>query len=934
MTGSQGPPDRVEGGPGLESSNPAPVDRRDTDPASEPGPGGTASVAGALGERGDPTAAFYVQLMRLAFQDSQQTLPPPDVDEDGGEGWPRIPGYEIVQVLGIGGMGIVYKAFQPRLERFVALKMIRAGAGARPQDLVRFEAEARAVAAIDHPNIIKIFEIAEHAGLPYFSLEFLEGGSLDRMIDGKPQPGDECARIVEVLARAMDVAHRRGIIRRDLKPSNVLVAVDGTLKIADFGLVKRLEADSGQTRTDSIIGSPSYMAPEQARGGPPIGPAADQYALGATLYALLTGRPPFRGISALDTLDMVRTKEPVPPSQFLPKVPRDLETICLKCLEKDPARRYPDVAALAEDLRRFRAREPIAARPISGGERLWRWCQRNPRVAGLTGAVAVLLVLAITALTWGVVTVGQRNQQLRETNLRLGQATVDLIAAKGTAEEGERRAVKAAWAAVTQNRNSVGAHRELLELVEDKLRYAPGLQEVREQMLALLTGDLESAVRTMTDRRAEIGWPPEDEELNWRSVAWARQRLGELSLTRNRIAEAMRQFREADAILARQAAASPGDAAGQIYLARSQRQLGFLARDRIADAEAARRHFRRAVEIDRGLVAKEPGNDVYKQELANSLGQLAITEMQLGRVREAHACFQEELATRRAFSPAWAGELEMRRELSGLYEKLAELSPLLGDRAGALRFCQRCTELREQVAAERPGWWPAVNDLVLCYNLAGFLRFPQGGDPRGARAFHGKAVALLSKRVEADPSSLETQGRLAEGLYYEATCALHSGDRAGAGAGYRRCLEIREKLAADPQGKAPRIALMLALARCGDHARAATIARNLVRTPPDDAQIYYYAASGFALAAGAARDHQRASHAVRGSLRSAIGGALDAVLAHVYTASALDCLRRGKQRGWADVVTLETDPDLTPIREDPPFRAWLAEFRRPGASRP
>ena len=193
---------------------------------------------------------------------------------------PRITGYEILGVLGAGGMGIVYKARHLRLDRLVALKMIRAGAGARPDDLARFEAEARAVAAIDHPNIIKIFEIGEHDGLPYFSLEFLEGGSLAERIAGKPQPIEDAAQIVETLARAMDVAHRRGIVHRDIKPANVLLAGDGTPKIADFGLVKRLEADSGQTGTGSILGSPSYMAPEQTTGAEKAGPAADQYALG------------------------------------------------------------------------------------------------------------------------------------------------------------------------------------------------------------------------------------------------------------------------------------------------------------------------------------------------------------------------------------------------------------------------------------------------------------------------------------------------------------------------------------------------------------------------------------------------------------------------------------------------------------------------------
>ncbi len=275
---------------------------------------------------------------------------------------PRIAGYDVLGVLGTGGMGIVYKARHLRLDRLVALKMIRAGAGAQPDDLARFEAEARAVAAIDHPNIVKIFEIGERDGLPYFSLEFLEGGSLAERIAGKPQPIDAAAQIVDTLARAMAVAHRRGIIHRDIKPANVLIAGDGTPKIADFGLVKRLEADSGQTGTGWILGSPSYMAPEQTTGAEKAGPAADQYALGATLYEMLTGRPPFRGSSIIETLNLIRTAEPVAPSQLLHRMPRDLETICLKALQKDPDRRYADVAAMAEDLRRFRAGEPIVAR--------------------------------------------------------------------------------------------------------------------------------------------------------------------------------------------------------------------------------------------------------------------------------------------------------------------------------------------------------------------------------------------------------------------------------------------------------------------------------------------------------------------------------------------------------------------------------------------
>ncbi len=361
---------------------------------------------------------------------TQPLLPP---TKSVPNSWPRVAGYQIVEVLGSGGMGIVYKAHQERLDRFVALKMIRAGGGARPEDLARFETEAKAVAAIEHNNIVKIFDIGEQDGLPYFSLEYLSGGSLSQKIGGKPQPFDQAARIVETMARAIHVAHEHKVIHRDLKPANVLFAADGTLKITDFGLVKRLESDSKQTRSGSILGTPSYMAPEQARGeSQSVGPAADQYALGAILYDLLTGRPPFQGTSVLDTLEMVRSKEPVAPAQLQPKTPRDLETICLKCLEKDVARRYPDVLALAEDLRRYSAGETILARPVSAAERLWRWCKRNRWVASLSAAVALLLLIVTAVSVIAAVRLSRANAVAEE------KRTQAVAAARGQRREPNR----------------------------------------------------------------------------------------------------------------------------------------------------------------------------------------------------------------------------------------------------------------------------------------------------------------------------------------------------------------------------------------------------------------------------------------------------------------------------------------------------------------
>lgn len=310
---------------------------------------------------------------------------------------PDVAGYVILGVLGRGGMGVVYQARQLRLNRLVALKMM-SEAGGDQEMLDRFQAEAEAVARLQHPHIVHIYDVGEHAGRPFLSLEYVEGGNLSQKIRQEPQTPRWAGRLVETLARAVHFAHEHGIIHRDLKPANVLMTADGQPKITDFGLAKHVHAQTGNTQTGTVLGTPAYMAPEQARGlTRKIGPTTDVYALGAILYEMLTGRPPFRGESALDVLDRVCSEEPVAPRQLQSRIHRDLETICLKALSKEPEKRYPTALALADDLHRFDAGESILARREGAVAKLARQVRRHRTMLAV---VVSLLAVILGVVLW------------------------------------------------------------------------------------------------------------------------------------------------------------------------------------------------------------------------------------------------------------------------------------------------------------------------------------------------------------------------------------------------------------------------------------------------------------------------------------------------------------------------------------------------------
>jgi tetratricopeptide (TPR) repeat protein len=456
-----------------------------------------------------------------------------------------IPGYEILGELGRGGMGVVYKARQLGLGRIVALKTILAGPHASGAGLARFRAEAEAVGRLQHPNVVQIHEVGTHEGRPFFSLEYCPGGSLAEKLDGTPWAPARAAHLVETLAWAVEAAHCAAVVHRDLKPANVLLAEDSTPKITDFGLAKKV-GEEGQTASGAILGTPSYMAPEQAGSkGKEIGPPADIYALGAILYELLTGRPPFRAATPIDTVLQVVNAEPIAPSRLQLGVPRDLETVCLKCLEKEPHKRYPSAHELAEDLARFQHNEPIRARPVGTVERLLKWTRRRPAVAALVGVSALaLLCVALGGLFYAQYQHDRAQLALRELNDRRRQddarSSIHSLVDQARADMANQ-----AWDQAKQNlsgaRGLVAADPALEELREEVDRL---LKEVDSQLdrqgsrqralarlrrfadrrdQALLHGtlsigeDLSASLRATEEQAraalAEFGLTPEDDSL-------------------------------------------------------------------------------------------------------------------------------------------------------------------------------------------------------------------------------------------------------------------------------------------------------------------------------------------------------------------------------------------------------------------------------------
>ncbi|WP_169981061.1 protein kinase domain-containing protein [Tautonia rosea] len=669
-------------------------------------------------------------------------------------------GYEILGILGRGGMGVVYRAHQVRLKRDVALKMILAGGHASSEAIARFLAEAEAIARLRHPNVVQIYELGDHEGWPYFAMEYLARGSLARELDGAPRSSREAVALIEQICRGVAEAHRLGIVHRDLKPANILIADDGAPKVADFGLAKTLGTDSGLTRTDLVVGTPSYMSPEQASGSPGgVGPEADVHALGAILYELLTGRPPFRGASALETVMQVRTIDPVPPRRLVPGVSRDAETIALTCLQKDPARRYASAEALADDLARYLEGRPIVARPVGPVRRVWLWCRRRPAQASLAG----LLALAVSAGSASAIALWLRAESnLAESNRRLDLA-LDAVEQyhTGVGEEvlldqpeleGLRRRLL---------QTPMRFYRQLGRELQDGRRDPRTRARLVETLVSLANliykvGTPDDAIKAYREAIA-VARPLAKEHPNepsyLRALGDALIRLAEVEADTGRLDEARTTLDEAlrhHYLLAR---LEPGDPAPLNGQAACLHYLGNVAWDS-GEFEDSEEFYRQGIALREQLARDHRGDPEFLDNLAGTRNNLAILLANLGRTEEAEVLFRASLDDRIRLVRNQPDSDEYRRKLSSNYNNLGSLRSNMGRSSQALPQFEAALKIQEDLVRERPNVALYQFDLATSHVNLAVLESDLGNDDRAVVLFR-QAIDRFDRLVLDHPGRLD-----------------------------------------------------------------------------------------------------------------------------------------------------------------------------------
>jgi tetratricopeptide (TPR) repeat protein len=783
-------------------------------------------------------------------------------------------GYEILEEIGAGGMGVVFKARQAGLGRLVALKRIHAGGHPRPEVLSRFRREAEAVARLDHPNIVRIYEVGEQDGQPYLALEYVAGGTLGKRLAGNPLAPTAAAALVETLARAIDHAHRQGIVHRDLKPANILLSDAETPKITDFGLAKLLDQKAVQTQTGEIVGTPGYMAPEQATGSAHVlGPAADIYALGTILYEALTGRPPFQGATVLDTLELVRTQEPVPPSRLQPKLPRDLNTVCLKCLQKAPEQRYSNASALADDLRRFREGAPILARPVPLWERAWKGARRRPALAGLMALSGLAVVASIVGL-W-----------LHTTRL----------------DEQVRRAEQERQRADTNYQQARQAINQMVARLNKF--HAPGVPQVEA-----LRRELRTDVLRFFEEIAKAEADPDPATRFDLARAYLQMAAPQLKPS-----TAEDYLHHARRLLEQLSADSPTNHEYQVELSKCFDRLGLAtsAQGRLEDAIDLQK---RGLAIYQELCRREPANAAAQRDLATIQINLGCRYYDAGRLVEAEPHWHEAMNLQEKLVQQHPEDAAHQYLLAVNYSNVALLYAHAGRFSEADALYRKSEPLLERLVRDHPeerDWGWALAQTLRCWGA--LLNDARRGEE--SRPLLTRAVQFMEERVREDPSNPTWQELLLGCLMARINNSTLLHRREEGERDWQRGLALSAQLKTWDEmcGGA------LWDARFGDHALAVTRTECLLRQPGLTSANRFELAKAYALAAAAARkDAQLPS--VQQELKAEGYAAAGVVLL-----SSLS--REGYFKDASSLVCLKTGEDLKPLRQRIDYQELLARVQ-------